>query len=122
MRVVDLAPATRAGLKGEPGPQGAAGTKGDEGDKGDKGDKGATGDRGPAGLSRYSVVEKTASSKSGSMGIQVNCPAGTRALGGGGFTQTPGAGVTVRNSFAVTSPTPGWLIVVDAKTPGTGWS
>jgi hypothetical protein len=56
------------------------------------------------------------------MGIQVNCPPGKRPLGGGGFTQTPGAGVTVQNSFPVGGSQPGWLVVVQAKTPGNGWS
>jgi hypothetical protein len=119
LQLVDLAAATRRQLKGDAGPQGP---QGPQGEKGDKGDKGATGDKGAPGISRYTIVEKTSSTKNSSMGVQVNCPAGTRALGGGGGTQTPGAGVTVRNSFPVTGTTPGWLVVVDAKTPGSGWN
>ena len=103
-------------------PAGPKGDKGDRGDKGTKGDKGDKGDKGEAGISRYTIVQTTRSTTSGSMGIQVNCPTGTRPLGGGGGTSTPAAGVTVRNSFPVGGSTPGWLVVVDAKTPGAGWS
>lgn len=113
LRLVDFAPAERVKLKGDIGPQGAKGDKGDKGDKGAKGDPGVSG---------YRIVETTRSTTNASQGVQVNCPAGTRPLGGGGFTQTPGAGVTVRNSFPVGSPNPGWLVVADAKTPGSGWN
>jgi hypothetical protein len=99
-----------------------AGPKGDKGDKGDKGGKGGKGDPGLAGVSKYAIVEKTGSSTTASLGIQVNCPAGTRPVGGGGFTQTPAAGVHVRNSFPVTGTSPGWLVVLDATKPGTGWN
>lgn len=122
LTLLDLAPGERLKLEGDPG---AAGPKGDPGPKGDKGDRGAPGDKGlkgDPGLSRYVIVEKTASSTSASLGVQVSCPAGTRPLGGGGFTQTPGAGVSVRNSFPVDSPNPGWLVVADAKSPGAGWN
>ena len=92
------------------------------GPKGDKGEKGIKGDPGLAGVSKYAVVEKTATTTNPFLAVQVNCPAGTRPLGGGGFTQTPGAVVSVRNSFPVTSTTPGWLVVAEATKPGTGWS
>ena len=99
-----------------------AGPKGDKGDKGDKGEKGIKGDPGTAGLSKYAIVEKTASTTNAVLAVQVNCPAGTRPLGGGGGTATPGAGVRVRNSFPVTGATTGWLVVAEATKPGTGWS
>lgn len=90
------------------------------GPKGDKGNKGDKGDKGDPGLSGYVVVQGPASSTTNAFqGISVACPAGTRPLGGGGFTQTPGAGVTVRNSFPTTT---GWLVVVDAKTPSPAWN
>ncbi len=112
LKVIDFAAAERAGLKGDPGPVGP---------KGDKGDTGAKGDQGGPGLSGVTFVEKTLRTTAGFQGIQVNCPSGTRVLAGGGGTSTPGAGVTVRNSFPVASPS-GWLVVVDAKSPGSGWS
>jgi hypothetical protein len=55
------------------------------------------------------------------MGLSVNCPSGKQAIGGGGGTPTPAAGVTVRNPFPLPGGA-GWLVVVDAKTPGSGWS
>lgn len=88
---------------------------------GPKGDKGDKGDPGAPGLSGYTIVQKTTTSTAGFMGASVTCPTGTRALGGGGGTQTPAAGVSVRNSFPLTGGT-GWLVVVEAKTPGTGWN
>jgi hypothetical protein len=115
LKLADFALAEREQLKGDTGPAGPQGAKGDKGSKGD------TGAEGPPGLSGYTIVEKTASSTTGSLAIQVNCPAGMLAIAGGGGTQTPGAGVTVRNSFPIRSPA-SWLIVLDAKSPGSGWN
>jgi len=114
-------PQSTAGPQGSTGEKGEKGEKGDKGEKGEKGDKGATGAQGPPGLSGYTIVESTQSTKAGFMGLSVNCPAGKRALSGGGGTATPGAGVSVRNSFPLPGGT-GWLVVVEAKTPGNGWS
>jgi hypothetical protein len=44
-----------------------------------------------------------------------------RAVGGGGGTPTPAAGVSVRNSFPTTNGA-GWFVVAEAKSPGSGWS
>ena len=134
LTLLDVAPGDRAklkgatgaaGPKGDPGPKGDAGAKGDKGAAGAKGDKGAAGEKGAPGapgVSGYALVEKTASTTAKFLAVQVNCPAGTRPLGGGGGTPTPGAGVSVRNSFPVGGTQPGWLVVAEAKTPGTGWS
>jgi hypothetical protein len=103
-------------------PAGPKGDKGDKGDKGAKGDKGDKGDKGAPGLSGYVIVQKKLSTTNSVLAIQVNCPSGTRPLGGGGGTPTPGAGVSVRNSFPVGGTNPGWLVVAEAKTPGAGWS
>jgi hypothetical protein len=121
LKLFDFAAAERAQLKGDTGPAGPQGAKGDKGDKGSKGDTGATGAQGAPGLSGYTIVEKFGSSTTGSLAIQVNCPAGMLAIAGGGGTQTPGAGVTVRNSFPIRSPA-SWFMVLDAKAPGSGWS
>jgi hypothetical protein len=125
LTLLDVAPAERAKLKGDAGAAGAKGDTGAKGDKGDKGDKGATGDKGAPGapgVSGYVLVEKKASTTNKFLAVQVNCPSGTKPLGGGGGTPTPGAGVSVRNSFPVGGTQPGWLVVAEAKTPGTGWS
>ena len=92
---------------------------GPKGDKGEKGDKGAQGE---PGVSKYVIVEKIGSSTTGSLAVSVSCPSGTRPLGGGGFTQTPGAGVTVQNSFPVSGTTPGWFVIARATSPGSGWN
>jgi hypothetical protein len=132
LRLVDFAPSQRAQLRGPAGPagpagpSGATGPKGDKGDKGDKGTNGTNGTNGAPGvpgLGGYTIVEKTLSTTAGFMGLSVNCPSGTRALGGGGGTSTPAAGVTVRNSLPLSGAAgTGWLVVVEAKTPGSGWS
>lgn len=131
MTLIDVAPAERAklkgdvgaqGLKGERGEQGAKGDKGEQGTKGDKGASGDKGAKGEPGISRYALVEKKGSTTAKFLAIQVNCPSGTRPLGGGGGTPTPGAGVSMRNSFPVGGTQPGWLVVAEAKTPGNGWS
>ena len=115
LQLVDFAPLQRQQLKGAPG---AAGPKGDKGEKGDKGDKGNIGE---PGLSGYAIVTKTGSSTTTSLAVQATCPAGKRAIGGGGFTQTPGAGVTVQNSFPVPGGT-AWFVVARASNPGAGWN
>jgi hypothetical protein len=92
-----------------------SGPKGDTGDLGPKGDKGD-----PGGLRAYTVVEGAfVSTTNFSQTASATCPAGKRPTGGGGFTQTPGAGVSVRNSFPRGQT---WLVVVDAKTPASGWN
>lgn len=118
LKLVDFAAAQRALLKGDTGPAGPAGPKGD---KGDKGDRGPTGLQGPPGISGLTIVTKTSSSTAGFQGVSINCPAGTRVLGGGGGTTTPGAGVSVRNSFPLNGNA-GWIVVAEAERPGTGWS
>jgi hypothetical protein len=121
LKLLDFAAVERAQLKGDSGQAGPQGPEGDKGDKGDKGTKGETGAQGAPGLSGYTIIEKTASSTTGFLAIQVNCPAGMLAIAGGGGTQTPGAGVTVRNSFPIRNPA-SWLMVLDAKSPGSGWN
>ena len=125
LTLLDVAPRDRAKLKGATGAAGPKGDPGPKGDAGAKGDKGAAGEKGAPGapgVGGYVPVEKKASTTAKFLAIQVNCPSGTRPLGGGGGTPTPGAGVSVRNSFPVGGTQPGWLVVAEAKTPGTGWS
>jgi hypothetical protein len=118
LALIDFAAPQRANLKGDPG---VAGPKGDTGAKGDKGDKGDKGSKGDPGLSGYVIVQKgSALTTASSTAVQVDCPAGQRALGGGGATHWPGAGVSVTNSFPLPSGT-GWLVTANAKTPGAGW-
>jgi Collagen triple helix repeat (20 copies) len=95
-------PAGSQGPKGDPGPQGpmgdpgpqgpngatgapgAPGPAGPKGDKGDKGDKGNTGAPGPAGVSEYQVVSAGQwVVEDANFSVQVSCPAGKKALGGG---------------------------------------
>jgi hypothetical protein len=112
-----------AGVAGPSGPQGPAGPAGSQGPKGDKGDRGATGPSGPTGppgLSGVRVIDGPASSTTtGSQSAVATCPTGTTPLGGGGATPTPGAGVTLRNSFPLPN---GWLVVADAKITTPAWT
>jgi hypothetical protein len=82
-----------AGTKGDSGPKGATGdqgTKGDKGDKGDsgpKGDKGDTGASGLAGAGLATTRHEVAAADLGDgakLSYDVYCPAGQRAIGGGG--------------------------------------
>ena len=72
--------------------------RGEEGDKGDKGDKGQKGDKGPQGdpgLSGVVVVQSpsTPLAANGSALVRVTCPAGKRAIGGGGHQASSVGGV-----------------------------
>jgi hypothetical protein len=81
------------GPKGDSGPKGATGDQGVKGDKGDKGDSGPKGDKGDPGASglagaglattRHSIA--AADLPDGiKASYDVYCPAGQRAIGGGG--------------------------------------
>ena len=97
------------GLRGLPGPQGLQGVQGLQGPKGDKGDKGdaglqgamgpqglsgvqgATGaqgpqgEQGPVGVSAYELLPYEINVPPGTIqGLDLTCPAGKTALGGGG--------------------------------------
>jgi hypothetical protein len=79
-------------------PAGPKGDKGDNGDKGDKGQKGDKGDKGPTGdpgLSGVVVVQSpsTPLAANGSALVRVTCPAGKRAIGGGGHQASSVGGV-----------------------------
>src|SRR4029078_5680880 len=68
------------------GPKGDKGDKGDKGNKCQKGDKGDKGPTGDPGLSGVVVVQSpsTPLAANGSALVRVTCPAGERAVGGGG--------------------------------------
>jgi len=121
LKLVDFAATERAKLKGDIGPAGPQGPKGDKGDKGDKGAKGDTGAQGAPGVSGLTIVAHTTTTTAGFQAVSVSCPAGKRALGGGGGTPTPGAGVSLRNSLPL-GGNAGWIVVAEAKSPGSGWS
>jgi hypothetical protein len=89
-------------------PVGAPGPKGDKGDKGDQGDKG---DAGSPGVSGYEIVTAhNEVTNLGFNGVTVRCPAGKKALGGGGGT---GSGLVAGD---------GPYIIYDSPIPdGTGW-
>jgi hypothetical protein len=72
-----------------------AGAKGDKGDKGQKGDKGDKGPKGDPGLSGLEVVQSpsTPLAANGSALVRVTCPAGKRAIGGGGHQASAVGGV-----------------------------
>jgi hypothetical protein len=67
-------------------PAGPSGPKGDKGDKGTKGDKGSKGDKGEPGVSGYLIVQgpNAPLPANGTGSGTATCPAGKRALGGGG--------------------------------------
>ena len=81
------------GPKGDSGPKGTTGDQGVKGDKGDKGDSGAKGDKGDpgasglagAGLATTRHVQAAVDLADGAKAsYDVYCPAGQRAIAGGG--------------------------------------
>ncbi|MGH3346651.1 MAG: hypothetical protein ACRDO4_06690 [Nocardioides sp.] len=82
-------------VKGDPGPTGPAGPEGPAGapagPMGPAGADGATGPAGPAGVSGYVLVKSQPETFSGSgvKTVSVDCPAGTKALGGGHESSVP---------------------------------
>lgn len=76
-------------------PAGPKGEKGDKGDKGQKGDKGDKGPNGDPGLSAVVVVQSAPAplAANGSALLRVTCPAGKRAIGGGGHQASAVGGV-----------------------------
>ena len=122
---LDIAPATRASLKGQAGAPSTRETRATEATRVTRappGDKGATGAAGAPGISGYAIVEKTATATSPSQAVWVRCTAGMRALGGGGDESRRRAPVS---RFATRFLCPACRasnIVAEAKSPGTGWS
>jgi hypothetical protein len=90
---------------------GAPGPKGDKGDAGAPGPKGDKGDAGAPGISGYEIVAaRNDVTSQWSNTVGVTCPAGKKAVGGGGAT----AGGIV--------PGDGPYIIVDQpSTDGRGW-
>lgn len=90
-------------------PSGPPGPKGDKGDKGDKGEKG---DTGATGLSEYQIVTAADPvTNSFANEATVSCPAGKRAVGGGGRA----------TSGTVNSPQGPFLTRSYPMADGTGW-
>ena len=88
LRVRDFNRTQRARLRGPQGRQGNQGIQGIQGPKGDKGNPGAT---------NVALVTKVVHA-AGSAGNSVDCPAGTRATGGGVAIYAPGPGDILQQS------------------------
>ena len=90
------------------GPQGPKGDKGDKGEKGEKGDRGDKGTKGDPGLSAYELVDGPLVSvpANGQTDANVNCPAGKKPIGGGGWW--PGGYLWRSHAHPVGNPT-GWI-------------
>jgi hypothetical protein len=109
------------GDKGDTGPTGPSGPKGSKGEKGDKGSRGRQGPAGPPGLSDYTV--HTANSGNSDTVrfkvVQVDCPAGTKALGGGGEpSPTDSEGLALVSSFPRGN---GWFVKEEAFANNARW-
>ena len=89
--------------------------------KGDRGPKGDTGSQGAPGVSGLIIVARTTSTTAGFQGVSINCPADTRALGGGVGTQTPGEGSRCGTRFrsAATPAGSSWPTPSRRATAGT---
>jgi hypothetical protein len=116
IKVVDLAPATRAALKGAPGHQGATGPIGPQGVQGEQGVAGPSGIPGAAGLaggfdpdkvSYWQGPPTTIPAFNGDV-VSVGCPAGQKALGGGFL-----ASIAVAATSSPYADGHGWYAVIN---------
>ena len=91
--------------------------QGPKGDKGDKGDKGAKGDQGAPGVSQYQLVSKSSPSDSSNVkSVGINCPTGTRSVGGGGLAVSPGV---LTSSIPNGATADGWIVQARELTPSS---
>ena len=110
------------GDKGEPGARGPAGPKGDPGPKGLTGPQGLPG---PSGVSGWRfVTERRDIPRDGWATWTANCPAGTKALGGGVASATVNYGTKIVQDAPAGQAT-GWLVTVghdrNATVPYYAW-
>lgn len=116
------------GLQGEPGPQGLQGLPGAPGPQGLQGEPGP---QGPAGVSGYEVIQlETAFNSETTKVLNVPCPAGKRALGGGAEVLPVVVGgdlrvapVVITRSVPVPPSYNAWFATATEITPYSGnWS
>ena len=115
-------PAGPAGPAGPVGPQGPQGPQGSQGPQGETGPQGPQGPAGlPGGIAGLVVVSATSVNNDDSYKTQaVSCPAGKKALGGGGSTNNTAASVS--QSYPTDVVPTGWTVVGSATTPNTAFS
>lgn len=107
------------GLAAPAGPKGDRGEKGDPGPAGPRGATGAAGpagprgQAGPGGVSGWQYLTETRSIKAdGSATLEVKCPSGKRALGGGVAVPYPNLYARVLQSAPAGAAANGWLATV----------
>jgi hypothetical protein len=125
-------PQGEKGDRGPVGPSGATGPKGETGPAGPQGTQGPAGPQGPRGISGWQyVVKKGYDLSSGKWDSwSVDCPSGTKALGGGVSSTAPyytrvletapageatGWSVAVRNEGGPTLTPYAWVICANAS-------
>jgi hypothetical protein len=119
------------GSKGDIGPQGPTGSTGPQGQQGTIGQQGPQGDTGPQGqpgIAGVTIVESAPTQLTGqSRTVDVNCPSGTVATGGGGFINPQDSSVPLPQltesaplgSFAAPS---GWEVQAWSAVPAAQWT
>jgi len=108
------------GATGPAGPKGDTGATGATGQAGPKGDTGATGATGPSGATQVAVYSATSTSAAvagGSSTVEVSCPSGMVATGGGAGWVFPNQTEQPIPVVSVSIP----LIVWPSTTKPTGW-
>lgn len=117
------------GPAGPTGPQGPAGSggggtvgpPGPTGPQGPLGPTGPTGPEGAPGVSNYSTHTNNSGNRDSVRfkEVQVNCPAGTRALGGGGeISPSDNEGVGIVSTFARGN---GWFVKAETFVGSPSW-
>jgi hypothetical protein len=119
-----IKPSVRTSLRGYRGATGNLGYRGYRGYDGAKGATGATGASGAANVTEQIATGQIAASTSGSG--TVNCPAGTKATGGGGFDGGVATAVMyqdgpIPNTGTGATPT-GWQVSWKTNADGITWS
>ncbi len=105
-------PAGPQGAPGEKGATGPQGPQGPQGERGAQGPAGPQGPQGPSGMSGYQIVESSGWHRGGNNTAgegEVLCPAGKKAVGGGG--STPGSGSKLEATWP-TQTGNGWEVWV----------
>jgi hypothetical protein len=119
-----IKPNVRNALRGNRGYRGYRGYTGRNGTNGTNGAKGATGEAGATAVTEAIATGKIAAHSSGSG--TVNCPAGTKATGGGGFDGGVATAVTYQdgplpNTGTGATPT-GWEVSWNTNADAITWS
>jgi hypothetical protein len=121
-------PAGPTGPQGSQGSKGGIGPQGPTGSTGPQGPQGGTGSQGQPGIGGVTVAESAPTQLTGqSRTVDVNCPSGTVATGGGGFitphdSSVPLPQLTESAPLGSLSAPSGWEVEAWSALPAAQWT